>query len=149
MTRKRQRMMLVGASLLMLGAAAALALTALGDKKQYFKAPADLAAAPMQKGTAFRLGGLVQVGSVVRNKDGVTLHFTVTDFKATQKVAYRGITPDLFREGQGVIAEGRLNGDGIFIADSMLAKHDENYMPPEVAKALKKSGQWKPYGTAP
>jgi cytochrome c-type biogenesis protein CcmE len=149
MTPKKQRMMLVGAAVLMLGGAATLAMVALGNKKQYFRSPHELKSQPIAAGTAFRLGGLVEVGSVKRGDDGVSLLFTVTDFQGTQSVRYRGITPDLFREGQGVIAQGRLDGTGVFVADSLLAKHDENYMPPEVAAALKKSGQWKPYGTAP
>jgi cytochrome c-type biogenesis protein CcmE len=149
MTPKRQRMMLVGAALVALSAAAALAVVALGSKKQYFRSPHELAAQPIPVGTAFRLGGLVQTGTVKRDADGVTLHFQVTDFQNSLAVRYRGLTPDLFREGQGVIAEGRLEAGGVFVADSLLAKHDENYMPPEVAAALKKSGQWKPYGTAP
>jgi cytochrome c-type biogenesis protein CcmE len=147
MKPKRQRMILVGASLLMLGGAAALALTAIGERKQYFRSPHQLAQSPVPAGQAFRLGGLVEVGSV--KKQGVELSFVVTDFQKNQAVQFRGITPDLFREGQGVIAEGKLNNDGVFVASSLLAKHDENYMPPEVAQALKKSGQWKPYGTAP
>jgi cytochrome c-type biogenesis protein CcmE len=149
MKAKGRRMILMGAALLMLGGAAALAMVALGAKKQYFRSPHELRAAPIATGTAFRLGGLVKVGSLQRGADGVTIDFVVTDFQATVPVRYRGLTPDLFREGQGVIAQGRLDTAGIFMADSLLAKHDENYMPPEVAKALKKSGQWKAYGTAP
>jgi cytochrome c-type biogenesis protein CcmE len=149
MKPKRQRMILIAVALAMLGGAAVLASVALGSKKQYFRSPHELAAQPIETGTAFRLGGLVEVGSLKRAADGVTMHFVVTDFQRSLKVRYRGITPDLFREGQGVIAEGRLNTDGVFVADSLLAKHDENYMPPEVAQALKKSGKWKPYGTQP
>jgi cytochrome c-type biogenesis protein CcmE len=149
MTAKKQRMMLMGAVLVMLGAAGALAMVALGNRKQYFRSPHDLVRQPIAAGTAFRLGGLVQVGTVKREADGVTLHFIVTDFQDKLSVHYRGLTPDLFREGQGVIAEGRLDDRGVFVADSLLAKHDENYMPPEVAAALKKSGKWKPYGNAP
>ncbi len=149
MTPKKQRMMFVSAAVLMLGAATTLAMVALGTKKQYFRSPHELARQPITVGTAFRLGGLVQVGSVKPGADGVSLNFSVTDFQSAQVVRYRGLTPDLFREGQGVIAQGRLDAKGVFVADSLLAKHDENYMPPEVAAALKKSGQWKPYGTAP
>jgi cytochrome c-type biogenesis protein CcmE len=149
MKPKRQRMILIAVALAMLGGAAVLASVALGSKKQYFRSPHELAAQPIETGTAFRLGGLVEVGSLKRAADGVTMHFVVTDFQRSLKVRYRGITPDLFREGQGVIAEGRLNTDGVFVADSLLAKHDENYMPPEVAQALKKSGKWKPYGAQP
>jgi cytochrome c-type biogenesis protein CcmE len=149
MKAKGHRMILMGVALLMLGGAAALAMVALGSKKQYFRSPQELGSAPIAAGTAFRLGGLVKVGSLARAADGVTMIFVVTDFQSTVPVRYRGLTPDLFREGQGVIAEGRLDRTGTFVADSLLAKHDENYMPPEVAKALKKSGQWKPYGSAP
>jgi cytochrome c-type biogenesis protein CcmE len=149
MKPKRQRMILIAVALAMLGFAAVLASVALGTKKQYFRSPQELATQPIAAGTAFRLGGLVEVGSLKRAADGVTMDFMVTDFQRTQKVRYRGITPDLFREGQGVIAEGRLDTAGMFVADSLLAKHDENYMPPEVAEALKKSGQWKPYGNQP
>jgi cytochrome c-type biogenesis protein CcmE len=149
MKPKRQRMILIAVALAMLGGAAVLASVALGSKKQYFRSPHELAAQPIETGTAFRLGGLVEVGSLKRAADGVTMHFVVTDFQRSLKVSYRGLTPDLFREGQGVIAEGRLDASGVFVADSLLAKHDENYMPPQVAQALKKSGKWKPYGTQP
>jgi cytochrome c-type biogenesis protein CcmE len=149
MKPKRQRMILIAVALAMLGGAAVLASVALGSKTQYFRSPHELVAQPIEVGTAFRLGGLVEVGSLSRAADGVTMHFVVTDFQHSLKVRYRGITPDLFREGQGVIAEGRLGADGVFVADSLLAKHDENYMPPQVAQALKKSGKWKPYGNKP
>jgi cytochrome c-type biogenesis protein CcmE len=148
-THKRQRMGVVAVAVLLLGAAAALAMAALGNKKQYFRSPHDLVTEPIAVDTAFRLGGLVELGSLRRASDGVTMTFSVTDFKDRRQVRYRGLMPDLFREGQGVIAEGRLDSQGVFVADSLLAKHDENYMPPEVAKALQKSGRWKPYGTAP
>lgn len=147
MTPKRQRMILVAVALAMLGGATALALNGLGNNAQFFRAPHDLLKKPIKQGVAFRLGGLVEVGSI--RKQGVLLHFTITDLQQKVPVQYRGITPDLFREGQGVIAEGQLDAKGTFIADSLLAKHDENYMPPEVAEALKKSGQWKPYGNKP
>jgi cytochrome c-type biogenesis protein CcmE len=146
MKPKRQRMILTAVALAMLGGAAVLATIALGRKMQYFRSPHDLVTQPIATGEAFRLGGLVEVGSIKRAADGVTMTFMVTDFQSTLPVRYRGLTPDLFREGQGVIAEGRLETGGTFVADSLLAKHDENYMPPEVASALKKSGKWKPYG---
>ena len=146
MKPKRQRMMLMGVAALTLVGATALGLSALGQKKQYFFAPSDLSDHKVPPGEAFRLGGLVAVGSVKHLSDGVTINFTLTDLRKTLPVQFRGITPDLFREGSGVVAEGRLDASGMFIADTLLAKHDENYMPPEVAASLKKSGRWKPYG---
>jgi cytochrome c-type biogenesis protein CcmE len=138
MKAKHQRLWLVAGALTALGGAGALAFSTLGDKATYFYAPADLAkvAAPTD---AIRLGGMVEEGSIVR--DGATVRFRVTDYKKTVPVTYTGILPDLFREGQGVIAEGKLNAaTGQFQAETILAKHDENYMPPEVAGAMKKAG---------
>lgn len=149
MKPKRQRMLLLVVAGITFSGAVALSLSALGSRKQYFLAPADIVTQHPAADTAFRLGGLVAPGSVSHAADGVTLLFIVTDFKAQQRVRFRGITPDLFREGSGVIAEGRLDHSGIFVADTVLAKHDENYMPPEVAASLKKSGRWKPTGTKP
>ncbi len=146
MKPKRQRMMLMGVAALVLVASTALGLSALGSKKQYFMTPTDLATRHTLSGENFRLGGLVTVGSVKHLADGVTLTFQVTDLQNTLPVKFRGITPDLFREGTGVIAEGHMDRAGMFVANTVLAKHDENYMPPEVAASLKKSGRWKPYG---
>jgi cytochrome c-type biogenesis protein CcmE len=141
MTPKRRRLWLLIGSLSVLGVAAALVLTALNDNLVFFYSPTQLAEKTIAPDRRFRLGGLVEQGSVKKN--GQIVHFTVTDTNKTVKVVYSGILPDLFREGQGVIAEGSLGADGIFSAREILAKHDENYMPPEVAKALKESGQWK------
>ena len=141
MTPKRKRLWLLVASLCVLGAAAALVLTALNDNIVFFYSPMQVAEKKPGPERRFRLGGLVEQGSV--KKDGQEVRFTVTDLQKTVPVVYRGLLPDLFREGQGVIAEGSLGADGVFTARDVLAKHDENYMPPEVAKALKESGRWQ------
>jgi cytochrome c-type biogenesis protein CcmE len=141
MIRKRRRLYAVIAGLVMLAAAAALILNASSNSLRFFYQPAELAKAPHDR--AFRLGGLVEAGSLQREADGVTVHFRITDLTATVPVTYKGVLPDLFREGQGVVAEGRLGPDGGFVADEVLAKHDEKYMPREVVEALKKSGRWQ------
>ena len=143
MTRKKRRLIVIGSGMVMLFAAAALVLNAFQDSLVFFRSPSDLAETPPPRDRAFRLGGLVEEGSVARQGDGLTVEFRVTDLAHSVPVTYRGILPDLFREGQGVVAEGRLRDDGVFVANEVLAKHDENYMPPEVAEALKKSGQWR------
>jgi cytochrome c-type biogenesis protein CcmE len=139
MTRKKRRLYFVLLGLLGLGAGAALVLTAFQDNIVFFFSPTDVAAKPVCEQRC-RIGGLVAAGSVV--KDGEQISFAVTDTVETVNVKYVGILPDLFREGQGVVAEGRMT-KGVFMASNVLAKHDENYMPPEVADALKKSGRWK------
>ena len=143
MTRKRRRLYIVLASMLCLGVATALVLTAFQDHVVFAKTPGDVAAKPLPAGQRFRLLGLVEGGSVRKVEDGATTAFRVTDGHSTLEVTYRGVLPDLFREGQGVIAEGRLNDAGVFVAGEVLARHDENYMPKEVADAIKQSGQWK------
>jgi len=140
MTPKRKRLWLVVASLGVLGVAVALVLTALNDNIVFFYSPTQVADRKPGPERHFRLGGLVEEGSLKKN--GMEARFTVTDLHKTVAVVYRGLLPDLFREGQGVIAEGILGADGTFAAREVLAKHDENYMPPEVAKALKESGRW-------
>ena len=135
----------------MLAIAAALVLTAFEDSIVFFYSPSDLnkkQASPdrIKPGQILRVGGLVEEGSVKRAPDGVTNLFTVTDLKQTVNVAYKGILPDLFGEGQGVVSAGSLRPDGLFIATEVLAKHDEQYMPPEVADALKRAGEWKGVG---
>jgi cytochrome c-type biogenesis protein CcmE len=142
MTRKRRRLLFVLLGLSMLTLATALVLTAFNENLVFFFSPTDLLARPQPPGHAFRLGGLVEQGSVV--KDGATMRFRITDKKNALLVLYRGVLPDLFREGQGVVVEGSLSADGSFAASSVLAKHDEKYMPPEVAAALKKNGEWRP-----
>ena len=141
MTPKRRRLWLLVGSLAALGAAAALVLTALSDNLVFFYSPSQVAEKGIAPDRRFRRGGLVEAGSVQKN--GEEVRFPVTDTHKTMPVVYRGLLPDLFREGQGVIAEGTLRADGVFVAREVLAKHDENYMPPEVAKAIKEAGQWK------
>ena len=144
MTRKQRRMSIVLAGLATLGIAAALVLTAFEDSVVYFHSPTDIATkTDIRKDRRFRLGGLVKQGSWHKASDGLTHKFFVTDTAHDIRVAYKGIMPDLFREGQGVVMEGRLQPDGSFRADEVLAKHDENYMPKEVADSLKKAGMWK------
>ena len=143
MTPKRKRLWLVVGSLAVLGFAATLVLTALNDNIVFFYSPTQIAEKQIPPERRFRMGGLVEAGSVTRSADGQITRFKVTDTNKTVDVVYRGLLPDLFREGQGVVAEGTLGSDGVFSAREILAKHDENYMPPEVAKALKDSGQWK------
>ncbi len=140
MTRKRKRLYAVLALVAGLGVAAALVLSAFSDNLVFFHSPSDVVEKHLPADKRFRVGGLVQEGSVRR--DGLLTEFVVTDLRHTITVRYTGIMPDLFREGQGVVADGRLDGRGHFVASEVLAKHDENYMPPEVADALKKSGQW-------
>jgi len=120
------------------------ALNALNDNIMFFFSPADIAAGKAPANKNFRVGGMVVKGSVKRPGKGLTVYFDLTDYKSTVKVEYTGILPDLFREGQGIIANGKLDKQGEFVAQEVLAKHDEKYMPPEVADALKKSGQTKP-----
>jgi len=132
MKPKNQRLALVAAALVAVVAAVLLAMWGLKDRAAYFYTPADIAAAGRAvEGKAMRLGGMVQQGSVQRDADGVTVRFTVTDGDATTPVIYRGIVPDLFKEGSGVVAEGVMR-QGIFLADNILAKHDERYMPPQL-----------------
>jgi len=145
MTRKQRRASLIGAGLVILGLAAALVLTALQDNIVFFYSPSDIAERGAEPGERLRLGGLVAEDSVVRG-EGTDVRFDVTDFAETITVTYDGQLPDLFREGQGVVTEGVLRPDGIFAADTVLAKHDENYMPPEVSDALKRSGNWQGEG---
>ena len=137
MKAKHQRLALAAGALVALGGAGALGVSALGEQATYFYAPSDALAKPPAKGTAIRLGGLVMRGSVA-HAGAATVAFRVTDNARDVPVRYTGIVPDLFREGQGVIAEGRFDARGVFIADTILAKHDEKYMPPEVAGSLHK-----------
>jgi cytochrome c-type biogenesis protein CcmE len=141
-TRKQRRLILIGSSLGVLAIAAALVLSALNDSIVFFNSPTDVIEKHVSPGTRIRLGGLVQPGSVERG-DQLNVEFKVTDGKSAIAVNYQGVLPDLFREGQGVVAEGTLQQGGAFKADSVLAKHDERYMPREVADALKKQGHWK------
>jgi cytochrome c-type biogenesis protein CcmE len=149
MTRRQRRLTMIGGSLAVLAVAAALVLNAMRDSIVFFSTPAVVAEKHIAAGKRFRLGGLVKPGSLVRGDD-LAVRFLVTDDSATLPVSYRGILPDLFREGQGVVAEGALDSSGVFRADTVLAKHDETYMPKDVADALKKQGHWKDdYGAKP
>ena len=131
MKPKNQRLILVVAAIVAVLLAVLLAMWGLKERASYFYTPADVAAGKAEQGRAVRLGGMVQQGSIRREPDGVTIRFVVTDGHARTPVQYRGIVPDLFREGSGAVAEGRLQ-DGTFMADTILAKHDERYMPPEL-----------------
>ena len=142
MTRKQRRSLLIGTCLVVLGAAVALVLIALEDSIVFFYGPSDVAEKQIAPGQRFRLGGLVAEGSVKRGT-GTRVEFAVTDTARTLKVSYEGVLPDLFREGQGVVTEGALDATGTFVADNVLAKHDENYMPKEVADSLKEQGYWQ------
>src|SRR4029077_19617183 len=141
-TRKQRRLTLIGGSLAVLALAAALVLNAMRDSIVFFSTPAMVAEKHVPVGRKFRLGGLVQPGSLVRG-DNLAVTFEVADGSAALPVSFTGILPDLFREGQGVVAEGALDSSGVFRADTVLAKHDETYMPRDVADALKKQGHWK------
>lgn len=142
MTRKQRRLSLIAVGIGTLALALGLVLTAMRDTIVFFHAPADIAAKGIRPGTRFRLGGLVQQGSLIRAQ-GQQISFEVADALAQVPVRYQGILPDLFREGQGVVAEGVLDPSGVFKADTVLARHDETYMPREVADALRAQGHWQ------
>ncbi|MEO1198815.1 MAG: cytochrome c maturation protein CcmE [Pseudomonadota bacterium] len=148
MTRKARRLTLIASAGAVLAVALGLILYALEDTVVFFNTPSDVLAAETAPEQRIRLGGLVADGSVVRGQ-GIEVQFSVTDQASTVPVIYAGILPDLFREGQGVVVEGTLDAAGLFRADTVLAKHDETYMPREVADALKEQGHWQPDGTAP
>lgn len=146
MKTRHKRLAMVAAGLCALGVAAALVLSAFQKNLVFFFTPSQVAANEAPQGRSFRIGGLVAPGSVQRQPDGVTVNFVVTDTAQNIPVAYRGVLPDLFREGKGVVAQGTLGADGRFTASEVLAKHDENYMPPEAAEALAKAHAGKPPG---
>ncbi|MGR8951521.1 MAG: cytochrome c maturation protein CcmE [Gammaproteobacteria bacterium] len=135
---RKQRLLLIGLMVIGIGAATFFALKSFNDNLMYFFSTTDVVAGKAPKDALFRLGGMVVKGSVSRPGDGMTVRFALTDFSKEVTVEYTGILPDLFREGQGVVAHGKLNAQGVFIAEEVLAKHDENYMPPEVKASLKK-----------
>jgi cytochrome c-type biogenesis protein CcmE len=141
MKPKRRRLLFVVSGMVLLAAAVGLVLAAFEDNLVFFNSPTDVQEKKVASNARFRLGGLVEEKSVVRQ--GTLTTFRVTDMRHSVLVRYDGLLPDLFREGQGVVTEGRLGDDGVFVASTVLAKHDENYMPPEVADALKKSGHWQ------
>lgn len=142
MTRKQRRLALIAGSVGVLAVAVVLVLFAMKDSIVFFNSPTDVVEKHVAPGARIRLGGLVAPGSVSRG-DALAVRFEVTDGNRAIAVTYQGVLPDLFREGQGVVAEGSLDATGVFKADNVLAKHDENYMPKEVADALKKQGHWK------
>jgi cytochrome c-type biogenesis protein CcmE len=141
-TRKQRRLALIGTAIGVLGLALGLVLYAMRDSIVFFHAPADIQAKGVPPGTRFRLGGLVKEGSI-RREENQQITFEVVDAKSSIPVRYQGLLPDLFREGQGVVAEGVLETTGAFRADTVLARHDETYMPREVADALKAQGRWQ------
>jgi cytochrome c-type biogenesis protein CcmE len=138
MKPRYKRLILIGAGLATLGLAATLVLSAFQKNLVFFFTPTQILAGEAPHGRSFRIGGMVEKGSIVRQPDGVTVSFMVTDTAQSIRVNYRGILPDLFREDKGVVAQGKLGSDKLFVADEVLAKHDENYMPPDAAYALKK-----------
>lgn len=140
MKTRHKRLALVLAGLALLGISAALVLSAFQKNLVFFFTPTQVAAGEAPAGRSFRIGGMVEAGSVKRQADGMTVHFIVTDTARSLPVAYRGILPDLFREGKGVVAQGKVGSNGVFVAEEVLAKHDENYMPPEAAYAIEKGG---------
>ena len=140
MKPRTRRALWIVSGLAALGLAAGLVLNAFQSNLVFFFTPSQVVANEAPRDRAFRVGGLVEAGSVVRDKDALTVRFRVTDTARTIPVVYSGILPDLFREGKGVVAQGRLGADGVFRASEVLAKHDENYMPPEAAEALRKAG---------
>ena len=139
MKPRHKRIVAIVIGVVALGVATALVLTAFQENLVFFFTPSQIAAKEAPQGRTFRIGGMVEKGSVKRQADGVTVQFTVTDTAKGIPVSYRGSLPDLFREGKGVVAQGRLGADGVFRANEVLAKHDENYMPPEAAEAVKKA----------
>ncbi|MHB0763304.1 cytochrome c maturation protein CcmE [Stutzerimonas sp. NM35] len=142
---RKKRLFIILAILAGVGIAITLALSALRENINLFYTPTQIAAGEAPEGTRIRAGGLVEEGSVTRSKDSLTVTFRVTDNNASIAIQYQGILPDLFREGQGIVALGRVNGEGVLVADEVLAKHDENYMPPEVTQALEQSGMMRHY----
>ena len=136
MKTRHKRIALIVGGLAILGLVVALVLNAFQSNLVFFFSPTQVVAGEAPKGKSFRVGGLVKAGTIMREPDGVTLHFVMTDIENDMIVAYKGILPDLFREGKGAVAQGKFGDDGVFVASEVLAKHDENYMPPEAAQAL-------------
>ena len=136
MKTRHKRLLLILAGLVILGAVTMLVLSAFQSNLVFFFSPTQVAAGEAPKGKAFRIGGMVKEGSIRREADGITLGFVVTDTEQDIAVRYKGILPDLFKEGKGAVAQGKIGDDGVFVASEVLAKHDENYMPPEAAQAI-------------
>ena len=143
MKKRHKRIIFIFACLAAIGLATWLVLGAFKNNLVFFFSPTQIATKEAPVGKTFRIGGLVQNGTLKREPDGLTIKFIVTDTANTIPVVYKGILPDLFKEGRGCVAQGRVGPDGVFYADQIMAKHDENYMPPEVAKALKDKGVWQ------
>ena len=141
MKPRHKRIALIVAGLAILGIAVTLVLNAFNSNLVFFFTPTQVAAHEAPQGRSFRIGGLVEKGSVKRQADGLTVHFVVTDTAKSVPVSFTGILPDLFKEGKGVVAQGKLGADGVFAASEVLAKHDENYMPPEAADALERANK--------
>ena len=139
MTPRQKRFAFIGLGLVVLGVATVLVLNAFQSNLVFFFTPTQVANGEAPKGRSFRIGGMVEEGSIARDGDGLTVRFVVTDTAKSVPVAYKGILPDLFKEGKGAVAQGQLGSDGTFVASEVLAKHDENYMPPEAAEALAKA----------
>ncbi len=139
MKPRQKRFVLIGLGLVALAVAAVLVLNAFQSNLVFFFTPTQVANGEVPQGRSFRIGGMVEQGSLAREGDGLTVHFIVTDMAKRVPVVFKGILPDLFKEGKGAVAQGQLGADGTFIASEVLAKHDENYMPPEVAEALAKA----------
>ena len=144
MKPRSKRFIAIACGLAALGVATALVLNAFNSNMVFFFSPTQVAANEAPQGRSFRIGGLVELGSIKRETKGLTTRFVVTDLAKTIPVTYTGLLPDLFKEGKGVVAQGKLGADGIFRAEQVLAKHDENYMPPEAAEALKNAAAGKP-----
>lgn len=149
MTPRRRRLLAAVAVLAGVSLAALFALKAFQKNLMYYYTPSQVAAGQAETGRAFRMGGLVAMGSVQRAPGSLTVHFTLTDMAHSVPITYTGILPDLFREGQGIVVHGSLDGSGAFTADEVLAKHDEKYMPPEVEAAIKKAKEQQAAGTGP
>lgn len=139
MTPRRKRFSLIGLGLVALGIAAALVLNAFQSNLVFFFTPTQVANGEVPKGQSFRIGGMVEAGTLTRENDGLTVHFVMSDTVKRVPVMYKGILPDLFKEGKGAVAQGKLSPEGTFVASEVLAKHDENYMPPEAAEAMAKA----------
>lgn len=139
--KRRQRLILVGVMLCGVGAAVAFGISAFRENLMLFHSPSDVVAGGVEPGRAFRVGGMVVEGSVERQQEDLSVRFELTDYDKTIPVSFAGILPDLFREGQGIVAMGQIDDNGLFMASEVLAKHDENYMPPEVAEALERAGK--------
>jgi cytochrome c-type biogenesis protein CcmE len=146
MTRKKRRLYAVLAGMAVLGIAAALVLNAFEDNLVFFFSPTEMLTKELAPNQVIRVGGLVEEESFEKLEDGLTVAFVLTDTANTLPVRFTGVLPDLFREGQGVVAEGTMGPDGVFVAREVLAKHDENYMPREVTDAIKDAGHWQPEG---